>query len=125
MKSEYRKKVSRKKLYREFVRVLNGLLQLSDREAEVLSLLMGIDATWQPILGKGTKNILSPDNRKALMRETLISKNNLTKYLQTLKDKGLLIGDSSQGFYINPMFMPKETANIIEIVFTLDIENKS
>jgi len=123
MKSQYRKKISKQNLYREFVRVLNGLLQLSEREAEVLSLLMGIDANWKPVLETEQKNILSTDNRKALMQETRINKNNLTKYLSTLKEKGVLVGNSVEGYYINPIFMPKETSGIVEIVFILDLEN--
>ncbi len=123
MKSQYRKKISKKHLYREFVRVLNGLLQLSDREAEVLSLLMGIDANWYPVLETEIKNILSTDSRRALMKETRINKNNLTKYLNTLKEKGLLAGNSGEGYFINPIFMPKETGGIVEVVFVLDLEN--
>lgn len=123
MKSQYRKKISKKHLYKEFVRVLNGLLQLSDREAEVLSLLMGIDANWRPVLETEKKNILSTDNRRALMEETRINKNNLTKYLNTLKEKGLLVGDADTGYSINSIFMPKQTGGIVEIVFILDFEN--
>jgi len=123
MKSQYRKKISKKNLYKEFVRVLNGLLQLSDREAEVLQLLMDIDAHWHPVLETDLKNILSTDNRRALMKETRINKNNLTKYLNILKDKGILVGDKETGYYINPIFMPKETSGIVEIVFILDLEN--
>lgn len=123
MKTQYRKKVNRKHLYKEFVRVLNGLLQLSERETEVLSLLMGIDANWYPVLENEKKNILSTDSRRALMKETRINKNNLTKYIGTLKDKGLLVGDQETGYYINPIFMPKETGGIVEIIFILDLEN--
>lgn len=123
MKSHYLKKIPRKHLHKEFIKVLNGLLQLSPREAEVLALLMGLDENWRPVLGNEVKNILSTDNRRALMRETLISKNNLIKYINVLKEKGLLLGDSQEGYSINPMFLPKETSGIVEIVFTLDIEN--
>jgi len=84
---------------------------------------MGIDANWKPVLETEQKNILSTDNRKALMQETRINKNNLTKYLSTLKEKGVLVGNSVEGYYINPIFMPKETSGIVEIVFILDLEN--
>lgn len=121
MKTQYRKKISKKKLYKEFVRVLNGLLQLSDREAEVLSLLMGIDAEWRPVLSvSGEKDILSTDSRKALMKETRINKNNLSRYIRTLKEKGLIAGNKETGYTVNPMFMPKSTAGIVEIIFILD-----
>ena len=123
MKTQYRKKISRKHLFREFVKVLNGLLQLSDREAEVLSILMSIDANWRPVVETETKNILSTDNRRALMKETRVNKNNLTKYLSILREKGLLSGNNNEGYCITPMFMPKETAGIIEVIFVLDLEN--
>jgi hypothetical protein len=122
MKTQYRKKVSKKHLFREFVKVINGLLQLSTRESEILALLMSIDYNWKPVTETEVKNILSTDNRRALMQETRVNKNNLTKYINILRNKGLLIGGKEEGYYINPMFMPKDTSGIIEVVFVLDVE---
>lgn len=110
-------------MYKEFLRVLNGLLELSEREKEVLGILMSIDANWKPVTENEIKNVLSTDNRRALMQETRVNKTNLTKYTSLFKRKGILVGDKTTGYYINPMFMPKETSGIVEIVFVLDLEN--
>lgn len=117
--NRYWKKIKPKHKYREFIKVINGNLHLSDREAEVLSLLMKIDDEWSPVFTEN-KNILSTDYRRAIMKETRINKNNLTKYLNTLKEKGLIYANSLEGFEVTPMFMPNDTGDIIEIVFTLD-----
>lgn len=122
MKAQYRKKVSRKSLHREFIRVLNGLLQLTERESEILAILMDIDANWKPVVEAEIKDILSTDSRKAIMRETVINKNNLTKYTTMFKKKGIIAGNDKEGHYINPMFMPKATSGIVEVVFVLDLE---
>lgn len=119
MKNQFKKKIKQKNKYREFIRVMNGLLQLSDREAEVLSLLMKIDNEWKPVLNEA-KDILSTDSRKAIMKETYINKNNLSKYVRILKDKGLLFLNDLGGFEVTPIFMPKETGDYIELLFILD-----
>ena len=119
--NKYRKQIKPKNKYREFLKVLNGNLHLTDRELEIFSLLMRIDREWLPVLDGEVKHIVSTDNRKAIMKETRVNKNNLTKYIGMLKEKGLLLSNSEGGVEVSPMFMPKETGEIIEIVFTLDM----
>jgi len=119
MLNQFSKKIKTKNKFREFIQVLNGLLRLSDRETEVLSLLMKIDSEWTPVISEH-KNILSTDSRRAIMKETRITKNNLVKYIRTLKERGILIQNSFEGYEINNIFMPKATGDIIEIVFILD-----
>jgi len=119
--NKYRKQIKPKNKYREFLKVLNGNLHLTDRELEILSLLMKIDEEWVPVLDGEIKNVISTDTRKAIMRETRVNKNNLTRYVGMLKEKGLLITTEDNGIVVSPMFMPKETGKIIEIVFTLDM----
>jgi len=118
--NKYLKKVRPRNKYREFLRVLNGNLHLTEREIQVMSLLMQLDVEWQPVLEGEIKNINSTDIRKAVMKETRINKNNLTKYVKFLRDKGLLISNGEEGTIVNPMFIPKETGNKIEVLFTLD-----
>jgi len=119
--NKYLKKVKPRNKYREFLKVLNGNLHLTDRELQVMSLLMQLDVEWQPVLEGDVKNVNSTDSRKAVMKETRINKNNLTKYIRFLRDKGLLIDNGDEGLMVNPMFLPKETGNKIEILFTLEL----
>lgn len=117
----YRKTVNKTEVYKEYINILNGLLKLSGKEMEVLSLLLEIEATKQPILGS-KQDLLCTDNRKALMKKTNINKNNLSKYLAVLKDRSIILKDDN-GNYINPLFIPDVVGNTSETVFVLDIED--
>ena len=85
-----------------------------------MTLLIKLDVEWQPVFEGEVKNVNSTISRKTVMKETRINKNNLTKYIKFLKDKGLLIDNGEDGLVVNPMFLPKETDNKIEVLFTLD-----
>jgi len=116
----YRKTVNKSQVYKEYINILNGLLKLSGKEMEVLSLLLEIEATKPPILGS-KPDLLCTDNRRALMDKTNINKNNLSKYLSVLKERSIILRDDN-GNYINPLFVPDIIGNISETVFVLDIE---
>lgn len=93
------------------------MLQLSDREVEVLSLLVKLDAEW-PI--DFHKNVLSTDSRKYVMSTTKVNKNNLTKYVTKFKSKGILDSTGYNTWGINNMFVPNTEDNKMEIKFILD-----
>lgn len=119
----YRKKVKRKHLYIEHLNILNSMLGLTSKELEVLSLLFKIAIEQKSAFG--TKiDILSTDNRKAIMNETRINKNNLSKYVALLKDRGVVMEDKD-GYYINSMFLPENTDGPLEILFILEIEKET
>ena len=120
---QFRKKVKKSNIYREYARVLNGILDLSPREMEIFSLLLRIDSEWRPILETDTKNILSTDNRRRIMRETHVNKNNLSKYISILKDRGLLIENAFTGWEVTDQLSPAIIGGLLEIVFTLDLKD--
>lgn len=116
----FKKTIKNKDVYKEYVKILNGLLQLSGKECELLSLLLEIEFTKPTVLGKKS-DLLSTDNRKVLMEETGINKNNLSKYISILKDKNIIINDNN-GHYINSMFMPDIKDNESETIFILNLK---
>jgi hypothetical protein len=77
----FHKKISRKKVYKEYVSILNGNLQLSFREADVFAVLLQLNDEWHNMV-VATNNILSTDVRRELMRETRIKKTNLARYIK-------------------------------------------
>lgn len=115
----YRKRINKQDIYKEYVNILNGLLQLSGKEREVLSLLLELEATKPPILGT-KQDLLSTDNRRAIMDKTNINKNNLSKYISVLKGRSILLKDDN-GNYVNPLFVPDVVGNMSETVFVLEI----
>ena len=115
--NQYLKKVKDKNKYREFVKVLNGILQLSDREVEVLSLLIKLDAEWPEDFHK---NVLSTDSRKFVMSATKVNKNNLTKYINKFKSKGILDTTGYNTWGVNNLFIPILKDNKTSVTFILD-----
>lgn len=117
--NQYKKQVKQKNKYREFIRVLNGALNLTEREIDVLSLLLRIDDEWPSSQSK-YKNILSTDSRRQIMKETLINKSNLTKYVKNFKEHGLIQVDDYGNSHINPIFKPEDDKGTFEIHFILN-----
>lgn len=117
--NQYLKSVKSKNKYREFLKVLNGVLQLSDREVDVLSILLQLDVEWGNNFN--LKNILSTDSRKAVMSSTKINKNNLTKYIVKFKSLGILRNTTDKTWIVNEMFVPQIENNKVTISFILDI----
>lgn len=102
----FKKKISKNKVYREYVDILNGKLQLSYREAEVLAVLLQLNHEWGSMV-KETGNILSTDVRRVLMRETLITKTNLARYITALKNKDVLISTDKGNLKLNDILIPE------------------
>ena len=118
-----RRKVKRNNFFREYVRVLNGILDLSPREMDVFSLFLRIDYEWRPVLDTDIKNVLSTDNRKKVMRESHVNKNNLTKYVSILKDKGLIVELPDKGWEVASQLLPNLMGSKEIVSFILEIEN--
>jgi len=83
------KEVAPESINREFIKCLNGILELTNREVDILESLMVIESDMDS--GKMKKDSLdSRDSRKEVMRITGVSGENLTRYTNTLKAKGIL-----------------------------------
>jgi hypothetical protein len=118
-----KQKVKRQNLYRELLRVINGVQQLPQREIDILSLLMKIDEEWKPRSLREFKNITSTDNRRYIMAETRMLKPNLTKYLNSLRTRGYLIKNDRGGDEIFPGLFPKIENNKVSVTFILELED--
>lgn len=116
------KTVKKEDLYNEFLTTLNGILQLTDREKELMVLLLNIDRTTPKLPGYD-KNIISTENRKYIMKTTGITKDNLSRYLGKFKDKGLLIkGKVDDEWLINPALIPEIIGDRLQITVILKVE---
>ena len=75
-------------LYSEFLLSLNGILQLTNRELELLTMLLDLDINYKKVPNHG-KNIINKNNRK-LIRSTLgITPDNLSRYFGKFKERGI------------------------------------
>jgi hypothetical protein len=74
----------------EFLKSLNGLLELTDRELEVLSIFLAIHLNGFKTKAK-YKSIDCTENRKAIMQSTGITRDNMSRYVKSFRDKGIFI----------------------------------
>jgi hypothetical protein len=117
----FRKKIKKSKLYNDYVQVLNGVLQLSYRESEVFSLLLKINDEMRVFI-EAQGDILATDIRRIIIRETRISKTNLSKYLDVLKEKDILVPTGNGKWGLNDIFIPEITDGKVEITFSLETD---
>ena len=117
------KKIQKKNLYKEIISILNGRLELTEREKQVLFILIQLDLAWSPAFPNEYKNILSTDSRRIVMKETNIHKANLVKYINKFKEKGIILHNDQGGWEINPVIVEPSVGGIVEIAYTIEIED--
>lgn len=83
------KSVSKTDLLMEFLKSLNGILDLTDRELELLAAFIELDVNT-PKLPNINKNVISTENRKYIKRTLGITPDNLSRYIAKFKNLGIL-----------------------------------
>ena len=117
----FRKKLPKKKLFSEYVTMLNGYLGLSKREAEIYSFIVKLDSEWRPKSDLDFKDVLSTSNRKLIIRECNINKTNLSRFIAMLRDKGIITNNKDGGYELPSDLAIDLNDRIIETVFTFEI----
>lgn len=116
------KSVKKADLYREFLKSLNGILQLTDRELDLMVLLIDLDINTPKVPGY-SKNVISTENRKYLKASTGITNDNLSRYLGKLKDKGLIVkGRADDEWMVNQALIPEIIGDRVQITIVLRLE---
>lgn len=110
--------IPRKKILRTYLDVINGILKLTERERDVLTILFELDLYWK---SDKPKNIVSMNSRRYVMQNTFINKNNLSKYISKFKNKGIIIEREYKKWIVDPNILPSTliTEGNIEIKFNL------
>ena len=113
-----RKRVNKSSLYSNYVNILNGVLQLSKREAEVFSFILAADANGE------FDNINSRKVRSAITAELDISEPNLSKYLSVLKAQNLIVRNKGNRWVVHDYIRPSVVGGILEVTITLELLNE-
>lgn len=113
--------VPEKRAIKIYVKTINSILELTQRQQDILVELIKVDLSWTD---KRRKDITDSLSRKQMIKETLINKNNLSRYIKTFKDNSILVSNG-EGWIVNPSLLPStfNTTKELELTFKIKIED--
>lgn len=116
------KTVSKTELLVEFLKSLNGILDLTDRELELLACFVELDVNT-PKLPNITKNVISTENRKYIKRTLGITPDNLSRYITKFKAQGILQkGRAEDEVFVNKALIPEIIGDRVQITIILKVK---
>lgn len=118
------KAVPKSTLYIEFVKALNGILNLSDRQMELLAYLIHIDVTTPKSTMK-SKNVISAENRKRIHKDLKMGFDNLSKHIKKFKQMGILVkGRVEDEVAVNPSLIPDVIGDRVQLTIILKLKDE-
>lgn len=119
------KQVNKTDLYKEFLTSLNGVLQLTDRELELMTTLVELDVNYKKLPGH-SKNVINTENRKYIRQKLGITPDNLSRYIGRFKEKGLLVqGKVEDEITVNKAIIPEIIGDRVQITLILRLKNET
>jgi hypothetical protein len=107
------KRVTKDKLYSEYLKMINGYLRLTEKELQIVASCLYINDK--------DDDIFSTENRKQIQQECNISSLNLNNHIAHLKRKGI-INDSNGVLSINDKIIPIPINGDIVVAYKLIIQ---
>jgi len=120
--NKFVKTVSLKNLYSEYLRALNGILGLTEREMKVLTLLMDLDKNYVKLDKQEPKNIANTVNRRYLLRVLNMTRDNLSTVLKNLVDKGVLTKKDKDSLEVSKAVMPEIIGDRVQITLIMKLK---
>lgn len=115
------KSVSKSDLIMEFLKSLNGVLNLTARELELLATFVELDINT-PKLPNIHKNVVSTENRKYIKNTLGITPDNLSRYIARFKAQGILLkGRAEDEVYVNKALIPEIIGDRVQITIILRV----
>lgn len=116
------KTVTNDTLIIEFLKSLNGILNVTEREMELLAKLVELDMKYDPTLDD-TKNVVSTKNRKLIKEQLGITPDNLSRYITRFKNKGILIkGKADDEMYVNKALIPDIIKDRVQLTLIFKLQ---
>ncbi len=116
------KAVPKTDLLKEFLKSLNGILNLTDRELELLTTFVELDVNT-PKLPNIHKNVISTENRKYIKRTLGITPDNLSRYIAKFKAQGILQrGKAEDEVFVNKALIPEIIGDRVQITIILKLK---
>jgi len=116
------KSVDRDDLITEFLMSLNGILRLTDRELELMAEFIRLDINY--VKGPNeNKNIANRLNRKHIISTLGITKDNLSRYIKSFKEKGILVsGPAEDELSVNKALIPEIIGDRVQITIVIRLK---
>lgn len=117
------KTVSKENLYLEYLKSLNGILQLTEREQQLMVKFIEFDLSFEPAPGVA-KNVANTKNRKRIRAELGVTPDNLSRYIAKLKRDGLLVkGVAEDELIVNKILIPEVIKDRIQVTIILKVDD--
>lgn len=119
------KSVSDNELITEFLHALNGILKLTDRELELMATFIKMDIEYEKIPDIA-KNVANTKNRRWIIENLGITKDNLSRYIKSFKEKGILkAGPAEDELTVNKALIPVVIGDRVQITIILKIKDEN
>ena len=116
------KQVRKEDLYSEFLKALNGIIDLPKRELQLLTLLVRLQVEPQLSNNDPETGVLSANNRKYIEKELGITQDNQSRYYKKFKDLGYLVkGKIDKQWLVNQILIPQVIKDRVQITLVLRI----
>jgi hypothetical protein len=104
---------------------LNGILRLTDRELELMAEFIRLDINY--VKGPNeNKNIANRLNRKHIISTLGITKDNLSRYIKSFKQKGILVsGPAEDELSVNKALIPEIIGDRVQITIVIRINERN
>lgn len=118
--NKFVKTVNNRHLYEEYLRALNGILHLTEREIELMVEFINFDINWESFDENEPKNVANTANRKYLQETLKVTRDNLSTFIKRLKEKGCLVESGVDSLEVNKALIPDIIGNkVVQIVMIL------
>ena len=119
------KTVKKDDLHSEFLKSLNGIMDLPKRELQLLTLLVKLQMEPQLSNNDPESGILSANNRKFIETTIGITQDNQSRYYKKFKDLGYLVkGKIDKQWLVNQILLPQVIKDRVQITLILRIKDE-
>lgn len=120
------KQVRKEDLYSEFLKALNGIIDLPKRELQLLTLLVRLQVEPQLSNNDPETGVLSANNRKYVEKELGITQDNQSRYYKKFKDLGYLVkGKIDKQWLVNQILIPQVIKDRVQVTLILRINENN
>lgn len=112
------KSVSKTDLLKEFLKSLNGVLNITNRELELLEIIIQLQISED----SGYKNgVINKHTRKYIINKMKITPDNLSRYLKKFRQLGILVPSKQyiDEYVVNDALIPQMIGDRVQITIIL------